>query len=626
MWSRAAGFLDLVRNMGWRYTRFRVVHALSIKLEIFHRKFPTDPPFKKFISLAEWRQNTPAFLIDEKRNLGSKARSESLSESVQAIKQGKFKFFSIQQIDLGTDYNWTTHPVTGFDFGTSAHFADLPDLSPETGDIKYVWEKARFGFLQDLLRYDYHFGEDQSEFVLDQIIDFIDRNPINRGPNYKCSQEISLRLLNWTYALYYYKDSDALTEDRFLKIMDSIYWQLHHVYTNINFSRIAVRNNHAITETLMLFLSGLLFPFIPETARWSSKGMAWFEEEVDYQIYDDGTYLQFSMNYHRVVVQLLTVAIGMAGIYGVRFRESVNLKAQKTLDFLYNCMDKPSGKLPNYGNNDGALFFKWAEDDYRVYRSQLDDLNQVLNGLRTQAADSGYWYGSEGYEVQDFEDEKLSTYPIGGYVVINEQDNSKTFFANTAYRDRPSQADNLHLDIWCGGENYLWDPGTYLYNAPIGELNNFISSQAHNTCTIEGNSHMRKAGRFIWNHWINHATLEPTETAEDYNIKAELIAYRNTGGNKISREATKVKGRKIWKINDSVQKQAGDQFQQHWQINLALKDKVELNAMDADGNILKPKIEQAWYSSYYGQKEQSLRCTFSTFTDSISTEIKIHAS
>ena len=31
-----------------------------------------------------------------------------------------------------------------------------------------------------------------------------------------------------------------------------------------------------------------------------------FEKEIDYQIYKDGTYLQFSMNYQRVVVQLLT--------------------------------------------------------------------------------------------------------------------------------------------------------------------------------------------------------------------------------------------------------------------------------------------------------------------------------
>ena len=66
-------------------------------------------------------------------------------------------------------------------------------LSKEAGDIKYVWEKSRFSFLYDVIRYDYHFDDDQSEFIFKQIEDFIDKNPINQGPNYKCSQEISLR-------------------------------------------------------------------------------------------------------------------------------------------------------------------------------------------------------------------------------------------------------------------------------------------------------------------------------------------------------------------------------------------------------------------------------------------------
>ena len=57
----------------------------------------------------------------------------------------------------------------------------------------------------------------------------------------------------------------------FQKIMNSIYWQIHHVYNNINFSRFPVRNNHVITETLLLFLSHKLFPFFPNTKIWSKK-------------------------------------------------------------------------------------------------------------------------------------------------------------------------------------------------------------------------------------------------------------------------------------------------------------------------------------------------------------------
>ena len=83
-------------------------------------------------------------------------------------------------------------------------------------------------------------------------------------------------------------------KDLFNKIMHSIYWQIHHVYKNINFSRISVRNNHAITETLVLYLSDKLFPFLPNVKKWSSKGKVWFEQEIEYQIYPDGTFLILS--------------------------------------------------------------------------------------------------------------------------------------------------------------------------------------------------------------------------------------------------------------------------------------------------------------------------------------------
>ena len=49
--------------------------------------------------------------------------------------------------------------------------------------------------------------------------------------------------------------------------------------------------------------------------------------------------------------------------------------------FLDACIDPVTGELPNYGSNDGALFFKLTNDDYRVYRSQLDDLTSSIKWL-----------------------------------------------------------------------------------------------------------------------------------------------------------------------------------------------------------------------------------------------------
>jgi hypothetical protein len=129
---------------------------------------------------------------------------------------------------VGRDYDWLTNPATGHRYVLD-HWTEIPDLSAKAGDIKYVWEKSRFSYLLTLIRYDHHYGEALGEVVFSEIESWLEANPLNLGPNYICSQETSLRLLNWTFALYYYKDDAALTQVRWKRIMQSIYGQLKHV-------------------------------------------------------------------------------------------------------------------------------------------------------------------------------------------------------------------------------------------------------------------------------------------------------------------------------------------------------------------------------------------------------------
>ena len=57
------------------------------------------------------------------------------------------------------------------------------DFSMEAGDIKFVWEKSRFCYLYTIFRYDQKYNCDSSEFVFNEIISWINSNPLNCGPN-----------------------------------------------------------------------------------------------------------------------------------------------------------------------------------------------------------------------------------------------------------------------------------------------------------------------------------------------------------------------------------------------------------------------------------------------------------
>ncbi|QNM87034.1 alginate lyase family protein [Polaribacter pectinis] len=611
--------------MGARYLFFRIFYTIKTKLGWQKKKFPVQPNFESYISLEKWRNNLPPFFFYGK-NIPNLERGESseLLENFKDIQKGFFTFFNKTKIDLGANYDWLTNPDTGFKYDINKHWSEIQDLSSEAGDIKYVWEKARFSFLYDVIRYDYHYNDDQSKYVFGEIEDFINNNPINQGPNYKCSQEISLRVLNWTFVLYYYKDSENLTDVLFDKIMHHIFWQIHHVFHNIHFSRITVRNNHAITETLMLYLSEKLFPFFPDVKKWSKKGKKWFEQEIAYQIYEDGTFLQFSMNYHRVVIQLLTWGIQLAKINEDKFKDVVYNRAQKSLDFLDACSDSITGKLPNYGSNDGALFFKLTNDDYRVYTSQLEDLRAVLNEYTFNKSKSNLWYGVNPNQKEKQKQPEVNVFKKGGYYIIQEGA-TKTFIRCGAYKDRPFQSDNLHLDIWANGVNYLRDSGSYKYNTTLENINYFTGVEGHNTIGIEGYNQMLKGGRFIWYYWINKVKANLVKDQNTFKFEGSINAFKQLTRNIIHvRKINKTISKNTWKIIDSVNNKGSRKIYQYWHLNPDYLNEIEIVTKDCDGNILKPKIEEKWFSGYYGIKEKAIRLTFVTEKNTFNTTIRIN--
>ena len=613
---------NLISNMGFRYLFFRIFYTIKTKLGWQKKIFPMQPKISEYITLENWRNNLPPFFFYGKEipNL-LKEEKKILAETFQEIQKGIFTFFNKTKIDLLVNYDWVTNPLTDYKYNINQHWSEIEDLSLKSGDIKYVWEKARFSFLYDIIRYDFHYDDDQSDFVFNQIEDFIDKNPINQGPNYKCSQEISLRVMNWTFALYYYKDSLHLKEALFQKIMHNIYWQTHHVFHNIHFSRITVRNNHAITETLLLYLSKKLFPFFPNVDKWSVKGKKWFEQEVAYQIYEDGTFLQFSMNYHRVAVQLLTWGIQLAKLNNDKFKAEVYDRAEKSLKFLDACMDPVSQELPNYGSNDGALFFKLTDDDYRNYQSQLNDLRAVIFGFVNEKSESQQWYGLKDIKTENTIKQGIYSFRDSGYQIIQELD-VKTFIRCGSYKDRPCQADNLHLDIWAKGINYFWDPGSFLYNTDAKTLNYFIGTAAHNTVSINGENQMLKGDRFIWYNWIKVTQSNITEEDDKYIFKGSINGFKHIGESKHTRTITKYKDKLEWLVEDEISTLSDEVIIQNWNINPEVAHKIEIKAFDIDKQLEK-KQNSFWYSRYYGQKSPSTHISFETKSSKIKTTIKI---
>lgn len=615
----------LIKNMGLRYAGFRFWFELKKRSGLFYLIYPLKTKFREFVKLDDWRKNSNFWGVVQGEDV---IPIPSVIPDFQKYEQGYLPFFSSEVKSLGKDYDWLTNPDTGYRYSSAVPWWKINDYSESAGDIKYVWEKSRFAFLYDIIRHDKHTATDHSQWVIDQISSWIKANPVNAGPNYKCSQEISLRVLNWTYALNYYRNNPAITSSFFKEIVHSIYWQLRHVYSNINFSRIAVRNNHAITETLTLYLAGIYYPFFPEAEHWKRNGKEWFEKEVEYQIYEDGSFLQYSMNYHRVVLQLLTWALKSADSIGEQFKPVIYERAYKSVKFLYTCQDKITGWLPNYGSNDGALFFKFSSSDYRDYRPQLNTLHYLLTGTSLYETgdlqEDNYWFKANQAIACNYpalrHTDGWHSFADGGYYVLQEKE-SLTFIRCGNHKNRPAQADNLHLDIWHKGENILFDGGSYKYNTDKAQLKYFMGTRSHNTVMLDDHDQMLKGDRFIWYNWSQAIEAIASENDQEYIFEGEILAFTYLGEDiRHHRVLRKRKNEPVWLVEDRIINKPPElQMQQLWH----KLPQVSLSAYDIANKELSVQQESGWRSDYYGIKKAIDQQLFVTEGDTIKTSLEL---
>ncbi len=615
--------LDILLSKPFSYTIYRALDLFLKRTNLIQIRFPVNPlPFKGGNEV-QWRSSfCDRHFICSVKEKDIQGDAKGNNYSLSRILEGDCLFFNKEWKSLGLDYDWVTNPDSGYRYDVSTHWSKISTLSEKAGDIKYVWEKSRFSWLNTIVRHDYHSKEDHSEFVIGQILDWIHHNPINCGPNYVCSQEISLRLLNWVMALTYYRESIHLNDSSWGEIINSIYWQSRHVYSNINYSRYTVRNNHAITETLTLYLMGLLFPQMPGARKWKKKGKRWFEKEIDYQIEEDGTFIQDSMNYHRVVIQLLSVAISLAERNGETFSDAVYQKAWRALDFLYQCQDSESGWLPNYGSNDGALFFPLSDADYRDYRPQLDALHVLLTGksLYDGFMEDTMWLTS-GFVMKHSplpairKKEGIVRFEKSGFYLIREG-NCLTFMRCGNFK-KQGTTDQLHLDIWKDGQNYLIDGGSYKYNTDPESKRYFSGTESHNTVMLGDNDQMLKGPRFMWFYPTERISFSAVETEGEYVFEGAVRCFRYLdNGIVVKRKVRKIKGWADWYVEDTVVgKPAGMKMRQLWHWLPSVQVNVESDASVCNG--------VGRYSSYYGIEVPSVQCECVTDNTTISTHISI---
>lgn len=670
MLTKLRTYASLYRELGPRWTLFRLAYAFRLRSGLVRLQMPMGEwsDYKNYITTKPAGRVGAVFFRSVSRPHLSNAPSnpQAAIDETNRLLNGEIKYFSHQFINTGFPPNWHKDHVT-----LSASEESLPPQSEilrfaqndmmkhwsqisddANGDIKFIWEPNRFAFVYTLVRaYAASHNEEYPEAFWTLIEDWAKHNPPNTGPNWMDGQEIALRLMAWTFGYHAFMDSPSTTAERKENFILYVAAQAERIYKNIDYA-ISTRSNHTISEAFGLWMVGLLFPELKHAEKYLSLGKQLLEQEAANQIFPDGSYSMYSLNYHRFILHIYLYAIRLGEINDpslrgersltkqspTRFSDDMYQAVTKSIEYLSHLINPETGEMPVYGSNDGALVLPFNNCDFTDYRPLLQLGWYITKGERLFEPgpwdEDIFWLCGELILIpspspcgrrapespspsgRGVRGEGESSFPNGGTHLLSNT-NSHAIIRCTDFTSRPSHADQLHVDLWIHGHNLAIDAGTYLYSGQGIWRNGLAHTSAHNTVIVDNKDQMTMFSRFTWTNWSKGKVLKHDEDIWQGNHDSyEPVSHKRTV---MSLEGDR------WLVIDNLVANESHHYALHWLLNdylfehngnsilLTLEDmkyKMQVGTMNRDNDLsivrADPDSTRGWRSRYYGHKEPAI--------------------
>jgi hypothetical protein len=426
--------------------------------------------------------------------------------------------------------HWLANPFNGQPVaGPERDWWQIPDFDPAVGDIKLIWELSRLDWSLALAQR----ARQGSAVALDQLnnwlTDWCARNPPYKGPNWKCGQEASIRVIHLAVAALLLGRERQPSEG----LLALVRLHLQRIAPTVQYA-MAQDNNHGTSEAAALFIGGswLADRGFSEGERWSRTGRGWLENRAARLIGTDGSFSQYSLNYHRMMLDTFCmVEVWRRHLQLPAFSQRWQGQVLAATQWLRHMVNPVNGDGPNVGANDGAHLMQLTGTAYCDHRPTVQLAMALFANMRAYAQPGPWNHGLEWLGLALPRD--LAPQPghyvadDGGFAMLR-RGQAMAMLRYPRFRFRPSQADALHLDLWLGGENLLRDAGSYSYNADPNWLNYFGGTESHNTVQFDGENQMPRVSRFLLGDWLSTQRLEPLR--EDASAVHFGAGYRDGRG------------------------------------------------------------------------------------------------
>jgi hypothetical protein len=426
--------------------------------------------------------------------------------------------------------DWLANPLTGRRMpAPDRPWWQIPDFEPTVGDIKLFWELSRMDWVLAFAQRVRQGKAGALERLNTWLADWCAHNPPYKGPNWKCGQEASIRVMHLAMAALMLGQSRTTLAS----LRDLVRLHLQRIAPTVQYA-MAQDNNHGTSEAAALFIGGswLAASGLAEGERWAHTGRNWLENRAARLIGPQGSFSQYSLNYHRVMLDTFCMVEVWRRHMGLpSFSECLRSRAVAATEWLRHMVNSVNGDGPNVGANDGARLLQLTDTTYRDYRPTVQLAMALFAGKRAYAQPGPYDHSLQwlGIDLPPEVAPAIESYVAddGGFAILR-RGSAMAMLRYPRFRFRPGQADALHLDLWLGADNLLRDAGTYSYNTEPKWLNYFGGTASHNTVQFDGRDQMPRLSRFLLGGWLEAERLQPLH--EDGQSSHFAAGYRDGQG------------------------------------------------------------------------------------------------
>ncbi len=475
---------------------------------------------------------------------------------------------------LGPEIDWQRDPESDIRFGPRTR----GDLGAGQGDIKKVWQLSCGHHLLDVaLAYALSRDAVFADFVLAELVAWIDANGSEDGVNWWSATEVSLRMAIWVLALYLVRDH---VERRPLEVQETILESLvrHIRFVAGHLEHGGVRTNHYTANVASLYAATCLLGGLPGAERVRLFARDALEEEILTQTGADGVQFEFSAHYHRFVTELFCAPYGLARMCGNSdFSDAYGARLSEMLAVL-ETLANATGVLPQIGDNDSEALYCIG----LRHGTRPRDIRPFLRGARTLLQSDTATLSVPGTVLS-----LMGLYPTEDRAARSRCSSDAPRWTELrscgwyVYRAMPLELiavagkvgsrgigahDHCHaaeLLVSVGGVEFIVDAGTGCYTADPGTRNRLRSARSHSCPYAGGEPGNWKNGVdglfYFRGVWRSQARVVGQETLR---MSCRFRGFR------ILREISVTRNRVL--VRDCLNRTAGDAWHQ-WVLHPAVK-------------------------------------------------------